>query len=157
FSLAPYLKFMNSAVKSPIHEYFSTNPRLFARSIAIFKRNNIRCLSQCITDNGSALLTYNTIMRNHSSHRTSSITPSWYIHLQTLLCVSPTSLKLVSPISDPNLLPQSEFSPFPTLTHSNARRAQEWIAFRNNSDIAFGRTIQISPNRVANIAHWQLA
>jgi hypothetical protein len=66
FSLAPYLSFINSAVKCPIHEFFSSNPRLFARSIAIFKRNNIRCLSQCITDNGSALLPYKSIMRNHS-------------------------------------------------------------------------------------------
>ena len=122
---SPYLKFMNSAIKSFIHEYFSTNPRLFARSIAVLKRNNIRCLSQCITDNGFALLTYNTIIRNHLSHCTSSITSSWYLHLQSLLCVSPTSLKLVSPISDPDLLPHSEFFPFPTLTHSNARRVQE--------------------------------
>jgi hypothetical protein len=96
-------------------------------------------------------------MRNHSSFHASSNTPSWFFHLQAQLCVFTSSLQLISPISDPKLLLSTEFIPFPTLTHSNARRAQEWIGFNNNNDIAFGRTLQISPNRVANIAHWQLA
>src|SRR4051812_32728808 len=52
---------------------------------------NIRSFSQCVTDDGCALLPHAIIMAKHSTATNSIRVPAWYKFLKAITITSPTS------------------------------------------------------------------
>src|ERR1043165_8196194 len=81
-------------IANPIHDYFIDNPRLFAKALYQIKKHNIRSFSQCVTDDGLALLPHSTIITKYSTITTSFRTPAWYTYIKSLTTVAINSFRL---------------------------------------------------------------
>jgi len=140
----------------PIHKYFKGNPRLFAKALYQLKKHNIRSFSQCITDNGTALLPHAEIMarQNSSALKRSYRIPAWYSHLKEVTTVSSLSyvLKPEYTIMEVATLPDPSYS-IHTMSSPNELL---WLAqwHEPSQSTTYGRTTTIDSDQLATVAHW---
>jgi len=134
-----------SMVNLPIHEYFSSCPGLFAKSIEYLRKHNIRSFAQCVNGDGTSLLSFDSIIRRTSLFNAPR-TPNWYKFLASLVCILPNTLRLKSQYRVPEsaLLPTA-FQVVPLLLRSQAY-SKLWLACQPDNE----------PNNLALVANGYL-
>src|SRR4051794_18654395 len=141
-------------ISNPIHEYFQDNPGLFAKALYQIKKHNIRSFSQCVTDDGCALLPHAIIMAKHSTATNSIRVPAWYKYLKAITTTSLTSYALKEEfiISNPEKIIESTLSIPDINIASNPIWITTWNESQNSAN--FGRVIHTNNNNSANVTHW---
>src|SRR5215212_8524260 len=141
---------------NPIQDYFKDNPRLFAKVLYQLKKHNIRSFSQCISDDGLALLPHAEIMaRQKTSTLTKSFrVPAWYTHLKNTTTMTGQSYRLKAEyvVNDVKSLPIPSHIILTTPETNDLFWLAQW--HEPSQTMIFGRTISIDTNRLATVAHW---
>src|SRR5436305_2588979 len=78
----------------PIHEAFHEAPSLFAKSIHLLRKHNVRFINDCIAPDASAILPFSSIMKKNYPFTPPVTIPKWYKHLLELTALHSNSIRL---------------------------------------------------------------
>ena len=154
-----------SAIDShtPIYTLFQNDPSLYAKSVYLLKKHNIRYLSDCIAPDGLSISPFRDVIFRNSEHPPSQIIPKWYHHIVKSTAVHKDSLRLAQhyQIAQRSLplftaLEDSFYSELETI-HIPSRQVKNsfWCATwdTNTNSPIFGRVVKNSPS-IVHIQHW---
>jgi hypothetical protein len=151
------LKLTQHAWRQPIHDFFDSNPKLYAYSIKrnLLQRLNITTIGDCFADNGVNLLSYSDIARKHNAHA-SGVVPLWYKHIQYIVTGSTSSLRLLPHFIDQQSNQQTSLSTYSSPTPPiNARYCSFWCVTWDNNINSFHiyRAFSHTP-QLLRLQHW---
>jgi hypothetical protein len=150
-------KLTQHAWRQPIHDFFDSNPKLYAYSIKrnLLQRLNITTIGDCFADNGVNLLNYSDIARKYNAH-VSGVVPLWYKRIQLIVTGSTSSLRLLPQFIDQQYNQQTSLSIYSSPTPlNNARYCSFWCVTwdNNNSSFHIYRAFSHTP-QLLRLQHW---
>jgi hypothetical protein len=164
YTIPPAAPFPTDVHHTPIHILFSDNPSLYKSSVYQLRKHKIMYLSDCISNDGMALIPFQQLIKLHSGLHTSSITPKWYKYIAAITAEAPNSIRLKDEYKKAQLALkrpistdlQDTRSPLNVMHIPNRKQLSSfWCAtwdYINNQPI-FGRTIYNTRSKVY-IQHW---
>jgi hypothetical protein len=94
YTIPPATPFPTDVHHTPIYILFSDNPSLYKSSVYQLRKHKIMYLSDCISNDGMALIPFQQLIKLHSGLHTSSITPKWYKYIAAITAEAPNSIRL---------------------------------------------------------------